>query len=160
MRNRKRGAAGSSVADAHLIDRFSGTPGVWITMTGAAFYSLYYERLKAIDLKPALVTALGFIEQFPGITQSELGRKLKINRASAMAVANSLCELGLIEKSQLAKLNQSSLALTSLGELRLLEACEIEEKISEQVLCDMEQEERDALVQTLKRIARRVSEAE
>lgn len=160
MRNRKRGAAGSNLADAHLINRFSETPGVWITMTGAAFYSHYYEKLKAIHLKPSLVTALAFIEQFEGITQSELGRKMKINRASAMAVANTLSDLGFIEKSQVAKLNQSSLALTELGASSLEHACKIEQEISAQVLCDLTEEEREVLVRTLKQVARRVVEAE
>lgn len=156
MRNPKK-SSGSEVADVQMIDRFATTPGVWITITGAAYYASYYNQLAEIGLKPSWVTALAFIEQFDGITQSELGRRLKINRASAMSLSNSLNDANLIKKVQQAKLNQVALHLTYAGKIKLDEACAMEQQITAEVFASMSEDEVLDITNALKRIHSRLS---
>ncbi|WP_421848598.1 MarR family winged helix-turn-helix transcriptional regulator [Marinomonas sp.] len=144
----------AQVADVHLIDKFSDRPGVWLSVTGSAYYQLYSQALSDIGLKPSWVTALALIEQFAGITQSELGRKLKINRASAMALATAMNDSDLITRTKLAKLNQTALNLSETGLNKLTQACDIETNISNQILENIDKMEREKFVTLLKELYR------
>lgn len=151
--NKKRTSSKSSVAEVERLDRFADIPGVWLTIAGAAYYQVYYQELTEIDMKPSWVTALAFAEAEPGITQSQLSRRLKINRASAMALCNQLEERGYIERSKLARLNQTAIHATALGLEKLDAGCETEKRLSRRLLGDLGAAEQEKLVATLKKTA-------
>ena len=152
MKQTNRNQSASDVADVELLRKFKDMPGVWITFAGAAYYGHYHEMLSEIGMKPSWVTALAFIEQYPGITQSELGRHLKINRASAMTVSNALEEMGLITREKVAKLNQTALHITASGEDKLAQSCRIESQISDALLSEHSPKERALLMKLLRSI--------
>jgi len=140
------------VADVAAIDRFASHIGVWLTYSGAAFYDRYKDLLVDIGLKPPWVTALAFVEQYPDITQSDLGRKLSINRASAMALAASLEEAKLVEREKGGLKNQACLRLTKVGLERLTAACRVEAELSAYLFAGISKQQTAELLALLKQI--------
>ncbi|WP_298287957.1 MarR family winged helix-turn-helix transcriptional regulator [Novosphingobium sp.] len=145
------------VPDADAILRFRNSPGVWLTFAGAAVYELYSSRLSPIGLKPSWVTAMAIIEQQPNITQSALGRELRINRASSMATCARMEEVGLVVRTPLKGRNQTGLCLSEEGLGRFKEACSIENALIDELLQGIAQPERHALIDLLRLITNRAS---
>ena len=79
------------------------------------------DALARFKISPAKVTALSLLRMNPGCDQSALGRGLRVNRASAMKLVNSLSASGLVERKQGRNLRTKALYLTEAGE-RLLDA--------------------------------------
>ena len=140
------------VPDADKIEAFRHRPGVWLTFAGSAFLMLYADRLRSLSLKPSWVTALAIIAEQPGMTQSALGRLLRINRASSMALAITLEDSGLVSREALAGRKQTSLRLTALGGRRLVEACGIEETLRDTVFKELSNAEVASFVEILRRV--------
>lgn len=143
--------------DPNSIARFRDSTGVWLTFAGSAYYSLYRSRLAPLGIKPSWVTALAIIEQRPNITQSALGRELRINRASAMATCTQMEDVGLIVRTALAGRNQTGLTLTSLGRARLDASCEIEDTLAQTLLQDIARSDRQAFVKVLRAVTGRAA---
>lgn len=145
------------VPDADAIARFRERPGVWLTFAGAAVYQLYRSRLVPIGVKPGWVTAMAIIEQRPNITQSALGRELRINRASAMATCMRMEDAGLVIRTPLKGRNQTGLCLSVRGVESLGAACAIEAAMIDQLLEGVAKPEREALVDLLRLITTRTA---
>jgi len=145
------------VPDADAITRFRGSPGVWLTFAGSAVYELYSSRLVPIGLKPGWVTAMAIIEQQPNITQSALGRELRINRASSMATCTRMEAVGLVIRTPLKGRNQTGLRLSDKGLERFEEACAIEAQMIDQLLQGVTKPEREELIDVLRLIANRAA---
>jgi DNA-binding MarR family transcriptional regulator len=140
------------VANVGALERFRERAGVWLSVTGSAYYKAYAAELARLGLKPSWITATAIVQQHPGITQSELGRYLAVNRASAMALAVEMEDAGLVVRTLMAGRNKTALSLTPQGAAVLDQGCRVEEGLSKAVLKDLTEEERRVLVRQLERI--------
>lgn len=77
--------------------------------------SSLFEELATLGLTPTRATALTFIALHPGCDQSELGRALGMNRASAMSMVNALVALGAVERRSGRDRRSNALHLTEIG---------------------------------------------
>jgi len=145
------------VPDADAISRFRGSPAVWLSFAGSAVYELYSSRLESIGLKPGWVTAMAIIEQHPSITQSALGRELRINRASSMATCTRMEAVGLVIRTPLKGRNQTGLCLSDMGVELFEQALAMEAVMSDQLLLGIAKPERDALIEMLRLITNRAA---
>lgn len=143
------------VPDADAISRFRDSPAVWLTFAGSAVYELYSSLLEPIGLKPSWVTAMAIIEQRPNITQSGLGRELRINRASSMATCARMEETGLVIRTALKGRNQTGLNLSENGRKKLDDACNIEREMIEKLLEGIPSINRNSLIEMLRLITNR-----
>jgi len=145
------------VPSADKINLFKDRMGVRLSFAGAAFLSIYKERLARIELRPSWVTALAIVSENPEITQSELGRALAINRASAMALAKHLEKNQLITRKSSTGRQRTPLQLTQLGSQKLRKACEIEDEIVSEALEGFTPEQEHNLKTALKRLTVRLN---
>jgi len=141
------------VPDPQSIAMFRERPGVWLTFAGSAFLSLYAERLGPLKMKPGWVTAMAIIAERSGITQSALARALRINRASSMALAATLENLGYVSREAASGRNQVELALSTLGQAKLADACAVEDDLTATIFGWLSDTELSGVVSALKRIA-------
>jgi DNA-binding MarR family transcriptional regulator len=140
------------VADVAAIPLLRDRLGVWLSFTGAAYYKRYAAELGRQGLKPSWITALAIIQHWPGITQSALGRRMAINRASAMALSVGMEEARLVQRTPLSGRNQVGLALTVRGSAMLEEGCRTEAALSAAVLERVDEGEKQVLLRLLQRI--------
>ena len=140
------------VPDISKIEPFRERLGVWLSYAGSAYYQAYREALKPVRLRPSWVTALAFITRQPGITQSQLGRFMAINRASAMALAANLESEGLVSRTPAQGRNQTILALTPQGATALREACDIETALTGRIMANFDTQARSDLIGILQDI--------
>jgi DNA-binding MarR family transcriptional regulator len=141
---------------AENIPLFRDRLGVQLSFVGSNFITQYNKSLEKLDLRPSWVFALGLIAEHPGMSQSELGRGMDFNRASAMALAKNLENAGLVSRTQAEGRKRNELKLTTLGQRQLEQACEIEETFSDKVTADISEEERAELSRLLKIVSRAI----
>lgn len=142
----------SYVPDANSIDRFRDCVGVWVSFAGSGFFGAYSDLLAPLGLRPNWVTAMATIEQEPGISQSALGRKLLVNRASAMELCVKLEEADLISRQAMPGRNRTGLTLTPTGAERLNEAFAIEARMTESYLEGVSESDRAIFLSVLRRL--------
>ena len=140
------------VPDAQTIPLLCDRPGVWLTFAGSAFLALYAERLQPVGIKPGWVIALAIISEHPGVSQSALARELRMNRASAMALATTLEGEGLVTRKAKGGRNQMALSITEEGRRTLATACAIEGTLVEETMGWLAPDDRSSLLENLKRI--------
>jgi DNA-binding MarR family transcriptional regulator len=140
------------VPDAESIAEFRARPGVWLTYAGSAFLLMYAERLRPLAMKPAWVTALAILNEQTDVTQSALGRALRINRASSMALATLLESHGYISRTASTGRQRTTLALTELGRSKLKKACDLEDQLVALTMAPLGEEKVAAFVEMLKQI--------
>lgn len=96
-------------------DPLKSLPGYLLRRASSALAADLGRRLAAIDLRLAELSVLLLIDANPGITQSELGRALDIQRANMTPMAAKLGERGLIARRAVDGRSQG-LALTAAGQ--------------------------------------------
>lgn len=153
------GEAQERVPDAATIPSLAGRVGVWLTFAGSAYLNLYAEHLRPLSLRPGWVIALAIIDQNPGITQSELGRRLRIGRASSMSLATMLEGTGLVSREALSGRKQTALRLTGSGRDKFQAACAIEDELHRLIVGELETVEQAELLKVLMAIAKKASRA-
>ena len=67
-----------------------GIVGFHIRLAHGAVYRHFTETFAALDLTQKQVSALWLISDHPGISQIELGRRLRMDRATTMTIVNRL----------------------------------------------------------------------
>ena len=139
---------------AEDIPMFRDRLGVQISFVGTNFVTQYNDSLEALSLRPSWVFALGLVAEHPGLSQSELGRGMDFNRASAMALAKNLENAGLVSRKQAKGRKRNELKLTALGRRRLKQACDIEEKLTATVSAELTARQIKDLSKALKVISR------
>ena len=90
-------------------------PGYLLRRASAASLAELNQRLAVLNLHHTDVSLLLLIGANPGITQSEAGRSLGIQRANMVAFINRLVAPGLIERRQVDGRSQG-ISLSVLGE--------------------------------------------
>lgn len=83
-----------------MIDPMKALPGYVLRRASAAVQAELHKSLAPLDLRPTEVSILMLIEANPGMTQSEIGRILDIQRANMAPLAARLSDRGLIDRER------------------------------------------------------------
>jgi DNA-binding MarR family transcriptional regulator len=106
---------------AFMIDPLTSLPGYVLRRASAATLSELNQRLAPLDLRHSDVAFLLLIDTTPGITQSEVGRLLDIQRANTVAFVARLEARNLIERTRVDGRSQA-LHLTPAGQALIRQA--------------------------------------
>ncbi len=102
---------------------------------------------------PRVFSALSLIVQFPGITQSDLARKLGIERSGLVAIVDELESRGFVERQPVpGDRRVQALAPTKAGKASYTTARETVQKHEADLLSDLTQEEIETLMGILQKI--------
>jgi DNA-binding MarR family transcriptional regulator len=120
-------------------------------------YAVLMQRFRTVfaprSIRPVQLSILGLIHENPGITQSDLGRKLKIERANVVTLIDQLERRRLIERrSGAADRRARLLQLTPAGQHLTAEILEEHARLEE----DVAQRIGAADLETLLRILRKI----
>lgn len=86
---------------ADALDRFDfqrDSLGYALRRAQMRAYDLFFERLGALDLSPARLTALSLIATEPDINQAQLARRLNIAGPSVLKLVDALEAAGLVAR--------------------------------------------------------------
>ncbi|MFV3377905.1 MULTISPECIES: MarR family winged helix-turn-helix transcriptional regulator [Pseudomonas] len=135
-------------------DLLNGTLGYAIKRAQMRSVELLGEMINASGLTPAKMTALSLIGTESGISQSALGEKLSINRASVVKVVDTLEVLGFVVRHPTPGDRRShSLALTNEGKIRLGKLHAQVQEFEQSISSKLSVEERSQLISLLERVA-------
>lgn len=133
--------------------RISDLIGFNLQMATLRVVARTLEALAHAEISPAKVTALALLQMNPGCDQSALGRALRINRASAMKLVNSLSARGLVERREGRNLRTKALHLTQAGARLLDEILPILETADSRMASGLSPAEQRTLRAMLERLA-------
>ncbi len=102
-------------------DPLAGLPGYVLRRASAAALTELNERLAPLGLRHADVALLLLVDSCPGMTQSDAGRILDIQRANMVPFVGRLRRRGLIDRRRVDGRSQA-LALTGNGRSQLAKA--------------------------------------
>lgn len=74
--------------------------GFHIRLAHVSVYRHFMETFAELDLTQKQVSVLWLIDDHPGIAQADLGRRLRIDRATVMAIINRLQKRGFVQRGQ------------------------------------------------------------
>lgn len=74
--------------------------GFHIRLAHGAVYRHFTETFAALDLTQKQVSVLWLVEEQPGISQVELGQRLRMDRATTMTIVNRLQARGYLRREQ------------------------------------------------------------
>lgn len=74
--------------------------GFHIRLAQGAVYRHFAETFAALDLTQKQVSVLWLLEEQPGISQVELGRRLQMDRATTMTIVNRLQARGYLRRER------------------------------------------------------------
>lgn len=135
-------------------DLLNGTLGYAIKRAQMRSVELLGDIINASGLTPAKMTALSLIGTESGISQSALGEKLNINRASVVKVVDTLEVLGFVVRHPTPGDRRSySLALTNEGKIRLGKLHAQVQEFEKSISSKLSVEERGQLISLLERVA-------
>ena len=97
--------------------------GFHIRLAHGAVYRHFTETFADLDLTQKQVSALWLVSDRPGVSQIELGRRLRMDRATTMTIVNRLQERGYLrrERSE-SDARKQALFITERGGAALAEA--------------------------------------
>ncbi|NIZ15253.1 MarR family winged helix-turn-helix transcriptional regulator [Phaeobacter sp. HF9A] len=102
---------------------------------------------------PRPFSALSLIVQFPGITQSELARKLGIERSGLVAIVDELEGRGYLQRQAVpGDRRVQALAPTEAGQAAYLRAQEVVREHEAKLLAHLTAQERETLLSLLRKI--------
>jgi DNA-binding MarR family transcriptional regulator len=137
----RRNRSTTLVHDPRLI----ALTGFSLQMTALQVAAQTRDALARFEVSPAKVTALSLLRMNPGCDQSALGRALRVNRASAMKLVNSLSARGLVERRPGRNLRTKALHLTPAGERLLDDALPCLERVDAQAVRTLTADQRETL---------------
>ena len=117
----------------HMHDPLRALPGYLLRRAASSLTAELSRKLAALDLRIADMSMLLLIEANPGITQSELGRMLDIQRANMTPMAAKLGERGLVAREAVNGRSQG-LALTKAGKALAKQAYNIASNFEAELL--------------------------
>lgn len=102
---------------------------------------------------PRVFSALSFIVQFPNITQSELARKLGIERSGLVAIIDELESRNFVARQPVpGDRRVQALAPTKAGKTAYLHAREVVRRHEADLLSDLSSQETETLIALLRKI--------
>lgn len=100
-----------------------GLVGFHIRLASAAVYQHFTESVGDLGLTQKQVATLWLIHDHPGIAQADIGRRLRMDRASVMAIVNRMQDRGFLERGASTKdRRRQTLSLTGEGQAALTQA--------------------------------------
>jgi DNA-binding MarR family transcriptional regulator len=97
--------------------------GFHIRLAYGAVYRHFTETFTDIDLTQKQVSVLWLIDDHPGIAQTDLAQRLRMDRATTMAIINRLQDKGLLVRGKsLTDGRKQTLDLLSAGQIALAKA--------------------------------------
>lgn len=114
-----------------------------------------------LDIRPVSLSALGTIYEHPGISQTDLGRRLNIKRANMVPLMAELEGRGLIaRRSSREDRRIHVITLTPAGQKFTARLLELHARLEEDLARCLGPKDRDRLVQLLRRFGRLAAEPE
>ena len=99
--------------------------GFHIRLAHGAVYRHFTETFTDIDLTQKQVSVLWQIDDHPGLAQTDLARRMRMDRATTMAIVNRLQDRGyLVRGASLTDRRKQTLNLTDDGRAALIQAKE------------------------------------
>jgi DNA-binding MarR family transcriptional regulator len=90
--------------------------GFHIRLASAAVYQHFTETFSDLGLTQKQVAVLWLIEDQPAIAQADIGRRLKMDRASVMAIVNRMQDRGFLKRGESTQdRRRQTLSLTDAG---------------------------------------------
>lgn len=116
-------SAGGEPSDPRFTYPFAGWIGPAMRRAQAASYQHFIATVTKGELRPAQFTILLIIRDFPGLTQSRIGRMIRAKTANVAVLIHELEAMGLVRRMPRAAGSGRSqpLALTALGRRRVRE---------------------------------------
>ena len=106
-----------------VLGGLNGIVGFHIRLAHGAVYRHFTETFVDLDLTQKQVSALWLVADHPGISQIELGRRLRMDRATTMTIVNRLQERDFLRRERSASdARKQALFLTEMGGLALGDA--------------------------------------
>lgn len=127
-----------------MVDPLLRFPGYSLRRAASAMMAEFSARLAPLDLRFADVSAMLMIDANPGVTASQLGRMLDIQRANMVPLLNRIEAAGLISRSPIDG-KSHSLALTEAGRAKQASALVVIEAFEQELLNRVPAEHRDHL---------------
>ena len=90
---------GQSAGDGGDLGALDDIVGFHIRLAHGAAYRHFMETFAHLDLTQKQVSVLWLVSDNPGIGQSELARRLQMDRATVMAIVNRLQGRGLVARA-------------------------------------------------------------
>jgi DNA-binding MarR family transcriptional regulator len=101
----------------------NGIVGFHIRLAHGAVYRHFTETFLDLDLTQKQVSALWLVSEFPGISQIDLGGRLRMDRATTMTIVNRLQEREYLRRERsVSDARKQALYLTDAGEAALAKA--------------------------------------
>lgn len=127
--------------------------GFHIRLAHVAVYRHFMETFEDLDLTQKQVSVLWLIDDHPDIAQADLGRRLRIDRATIMAIVNRLQRRGYVQRGQ-SKLDgrRQTLNLTAEGNIALQAARAAIEEHERWLKARFTEAEVETLLKLLRRI--------
>jgi len=146
----RRARPGSALA----LDGLEDNLGLHLSLAQTFVIQQYLQNVTQLGLTPKQVATLWLVGANPGVSQIELARFFQIERATMLAVTNSLTEQGLVER-RASQLDRRTVALhiTPQGETMLRAAKSAIAKHERALRRGMPREETAFLLHMLKRFA-------
>lgn len=97
--------------------------GFHIRLAHGAVYRHFTETFAGLDLTQKQVSTLWLLHDQPGLSQIELGRNLRMDRATTMTIVNRLQQRGLLRREQSASdRRKQAIHVTEAGKAALEQA--------------------------------------
>ena len=127
--------------------------GFHIRLAHGAVYRQFTETFSDLGLTQKQVSVLWLIEDSHDIAQTDLGRRLQIDRATIMAIVNRLQERGYVERNRSTRdRRRQTLSITPAGHDALAKAWHANEEHEEWLKSRFTDDEVDTLIDLLRRI--------
>jgi DNA-binding MarR family transcriptional regulator len=128
--------------------------GFLLSWNGRRMAHAFEKALEPLDLRPPLFGVMRLIDADPGLTQQELGDRSLIDASSMVAVIDELERLGLAERRpHPTDRRKHAVHLTAQGAQTLRRAQGVANEVVDDVLAPLDESERDALRQLLRKLA-------
>ena len=109
--------------DSNDVGEINDILGFHIRLAYGAVYRHFMETFADLDLTQKQVSVLWLIDDHPGIAQTDLTRRLRMDRATTMGIVNRLQGRGYLRRGRSTEdRRRQTLALTPLGETVLKNA--------------------------------------
>lgn len=127
--------------------------GFHIRLAHGAVYRHFTETFSHIDLTQKQVSVLWLVGDHPDIAQTDLAQRMRMDRATTMAIVNRLQDRGyLVRGASLTDRRKQTLNLTAAGEAALLQAKEAIREHERWLKSRFTDREVDTLIEMLTRI--------
>jgi DNA-binding MarR family transcriptional regulator len=140
-------------AASEHFDLQSDSLGYALRRTQIRAYDLFFEKLGALDLSPARLTALSLLSMDAGINQAALAKRLNIAGPSVLKLVDALEQSGFVSRETVeGDRRRYALHLTDLGRERLVAAHRAHDAFEAELAKHLSADERAQLMELLSRL--------